>query len=233
MRAFAETKRIQRVFAHAKKPGEATMTVKINIYGSITDSDVIGDELSSAKLFLRDPSCTTGYWVSQSVYSWIFRNRGAKAGKSRSEFSCRIQQAIQDREGRTEEVRSYSFHYYLPIHDVIAKLEGKERWSICSDPTLTVSPSISIDLNVQIPIIKNHLYTNYSSRYQETALSFMIQREFGPVLPEYSLWKYEYSIKTALYTTANELQIIDWANPLAIDIDIDWPTMNRSMHLAS
>jgi hypothetical protein len=56
MRAFAETKRIQRVFSRAKKPGEATMTVEINIYGSVTDSDFIGDELSSAKLFLQDPS---------------------------------------------------------------------------------------------------------------------------------------------------------------------------------
>jgi SWI/SNF-related matrix-associated actin-dependent regulator of chromatin subfamily A3 len=56
MRAFAETKRIQRVFSHAKKPGEATMTVEINMYGSVTDSDVIGEELSSAKLFLQDPT---------------------------------------------------------------------------------------------------------------------------------------------------------------------------------
>ncbi len=56
MRAFAETKRIHRVFSRAKKPGEATMTVEINIYGSVTDLNVIGEELSSAKLFLQDPS---------------------------------------------------------------------------------------------------------------------------------------------------------------------------------
>jgi len=37
----------------------------------------------------------------------------------------------------------------------------------------------------------------------------MIQREFGPVLPEYSLWKYECNIKTTLYATVNELQIVE------------------------
>jgi len=61
MRAFGETKRIQRVFSHAKKPGEATMTVEINMYGSVTDSDVIGEELSSAKLFLQDPTVAYRY----------------------------------------------------------------------------------------------------------------------------------------------------------------------------
>lgn len=34
------------------------MAVEVNIYGSIVDSDVIGHELSSAKLFLQDPTQT-------------------------------------------------------------------------------------------------------------------------------------------------------------------------------
>jgi SWI/SNF-related matrix-associated actin-dependent regulator of chromatin subfamily A3 len=55
IRAFAETKRIQHVFARAKKPGEATLKVEINVYGSIDDAKMVGGKLCSAKLFLQDP----------------------------------------------------------------------------------------------------------------------------------------------------------------------------------
>jgi SWI/SNF-related matrix-associated actin-dependent regulator of chromatin subfamily A3 len=55
IRAFAETRRIQHVFARAKKPGEATLKVEINVYGSVDDAGMVGDKLCSAKLFLQDP----------------------------------------------------------------------------------------------------------------------------------------------------------------------------------
>ena len=55
IRAFVETKRIQHVFIRAKKPGEATLKVDINVYGSVSDAEVVGSKLSSAKLYLQDP----------------------------------------------------------------------------------------------------------------------------------------------------------------------------------
>jgi len=61
MRAFVETKRILHVFSRAKKPGEATLKVEINAYGSIDDANVIGDKLCSAKLYLQDPDHGTEY----------------------------------------------------------------------------------------------------------------------------------------------------------------------------
>ncbi len=55
IRAFVEAKRIQEVFSRAKKPGEATLKVELNIYGSVDDSKAIGDKLCAAKMFLQDP----------------------------------------------------------------------------------------------------------------------------------------------------------------------------------
>lgn len=53
--AFVETKRLQRVFARAKKPSEATLKVEVNLYGSTDDAKVVGDKLCAAKMFLQDP----------------------------------------------------------------------------------------------------------------------------------------------------------------------------------
>ena len=53
--AFAETKRIQHVFARTKKPGEATLKVEVNVYGSADDTKIVGDKLCSVKMFLQDP----------------------------------------------------------------------------------------------------------------------------------------------------------------------------------
>jgi SWI/SNF-related matrix-associated actin-dependent regulator of chromatin subfamily A3 len=55
IRAFVETKRLQHVFARAKKPGEATLKVELNVYGPVDDAKIVGDKLCSAKMFLQDP----------------------------------------------------------------------------------------------------------------------------------------------------------------------------------
>lgn len=55
IKAFAETKSIQQVFARAKKPGEATLKVEMNVYGPVDDAKIVGDKLCSAKMFLQDP----------------------------------------------------------------------------------------------------------------------------------------------------------------------------------
>jgi len=53
--SLAETKRIQHVFSRAKQPGQATLKVELNIYGSVEDAKIIGDILSASKMFLQDP----------------------------------------------------------------------------------------------------------------------------------------------------------------------------------
>lgn len=54
-RAFAETSRIQCVLDRAKRPGEATLKVEVNLYGSVEEAGIVGDKLSATKLFLQDP----------------------------------------------------------------------------------------------------------------------------------------------------------------------------------
>lgn len=53
--AFVETNRLQHVFSRAKTPSEAALKVEVNLYGSIDDAKIVGDNLSAAKMFLQDP----------------------------------------------------------------------------------------------------------------------------------------------------------------------------------
>lgn len=53
--AFVETIRLERVFARAKRPSEATLKTEVNLYGSIDDAKAVGDKLCAAKMFLQDP----------------------------------------------------------------------------------------------------------------------------------------------------------------------------------
>ncbi|KAK8009963.1 hypothetical protein PG990_008928 [Apiospora arundinis] len=55
VRAFASTASIQNVVERANKPGEAKLKVDINIYGSIEDAELVGERLSTAKVYLQDP----------------------------------------------------------------------------------------------------------------------------------------------------------------------------------
>lgn len=55
IRAFAITERINHVFQHAKRPGEAKLQVDLNIYGLAEDAELVGQKLSGAKLYLQDP----------------------------------------------------------------------------------------------------------------------------------------------------------------------------------
>ncbi|PNP56945.1 hypothetical protein FNYG_15296 [Fusarium nygamai] len=63
--AFVDTKLLQHVFSRAKKPGEATLKVEVNFYGSVNDAELVGDKLCSEKMFLQDPehgAANVEYW---------------------------------------------------------------------------------------------------------------------------------------------------------------------------
>ena len=84
--AFAETKRIQRVFARTKKPGEATLKVEGNVYGSADDTKVVGDKLCSVKMFLQDPDHGTKQRVLQPPRYTISWHRGTSPDEHRQAF---------------------------------------------------------------------------------------------------------------------------------------------------
>ncbi|KAJ3548576.1 hypothetical protein NM208_g940 [Fusarium decemcellulare] len=151
--AFVETERLQRVFARAKKPSEATLKVQVNFYGSVDDAAAVGQKLGAAKLFLQDPE------------------HGAE-----------------------------TFDYCNPH---VAKFPGIE------EPTPTsILPALSAgdskpprptregqeDYDQAISAIYHSLI-----RHQETALFFMMQREGGPIPPEFCLWEPERNIATPIH----------------------------------
>ncbi|KAI1204790.1 SNF2 family N-terminal domain-containing protein [Annulohypoxylon truncatum] len=171
IRAFAETNRIRQVCSRAKRPNEATLKVEINIYGAVNDAKPIGNRLSSAKVFLQDPD-----------------------------------HGIQDVEYRNPHVIQFPGIEEPPPRNT--------REGFLADPskTKTTANDTEEDFGFTISTVYHSLtrfrnlertrgrhITTQLLPHQEMALSFMMQREFGPISPEFSFWTLEKNIITPLY----------------------------------
>lgn len=70
MKATVDMKTIKEVLVRAKRPGEATSKASITIYGSRDEGSIVGNALSSSKIFLQDPeegSETVAYFNPQEA----------------------------------------------------------------------------------------------------------------------------------------------------------------------
>ncbi|OCL11998.1 hypothetical protein AOQ84DRAFT_228449 [Glonium stellatum] len=179
IKAFAETKMIQRVFTRAKKPGEATLKTHIIVYGSVDDARLVGDKLCSEKIFLQDPDNGT----HDIEY-----------------FNPHILQFP----GIEEPVLNNPEHGFFKELSRPSKTLRKERDTF--DQTVsTIYQSLTRFRNLERMQGGAQIITPLLP-HQETALHFMMQRESGPVPPEFSLWTYRHKLTNAEATEPpNEL----------------------------
>ncbi|KAH6722788.1 SNF2 family N-terminal domain-containing protein [Leptodontidium sp. MPI-SDFR-AT-0119] len=172
MRAFAETKRIQDVLSRAKKPGEASMKVEINIYGSVADADAIGNKLCSANMYLQDPD--HGTQDIEYCNPHVVEFPGFEEPKPLT----RGQAFLAESWGPSKMVREERENFKHTVSSIYQSLTRSRNLKRMKGGAYILTPLLP---------------------HQETALSFMIQKEFGPVLPEFSLWEYECNVITPLY----------------------------------
>ncbi|OQU97598.1 SNF2 family domain-containing protein isoform 2 [Cladophialophora immunda] len=170
--AFAETSRIQRVLDRAKRPGEATLKVEVNLYGSVDEAGVVGDKLSTAKLFLQDPD--QGMKDIEYCNPHVIQFPGIEEPVPEIVETAIVEESSKASQTVREGVDTFD-HTISTIYHSLTRFRNLERMQ-GGEHLLT-------------PLL-NH---------QETALFFMTQREFGPVAPEYSLWEYERHLLTPLY----------------------------------
>ncbi|XDG08564.1 hypothetical protein ABKA04_008179 [Annulohypoxylon sp. FPYF3050] len=171
IRAFAATDRIREVCSRAKRPSEAILKVEINIYGSVDDAKSVGQKLSSAKIFLQDPD--HGMQDIEYRNPHIIQFPGIEEPQARSirdGFLADVSKTKKTVNNLDEDIG----HTISTVYHSLTRSRNLER---------TQGTHITTQL---LP-------------HQEMALSFMIQREFGPVLPEFSLWTFEQNITTPLY----------------------------------
>jgi SWI/SNF-related matrix-associated actin-dependent regulator of chromatin subfamily A3 len=127
MRAFVETKRILHVFSRAKKPGEATLKVEINVYGSLEDANVIGDKLCSAKLYLQDPDHGTQYVEycnpHEVKFPGIEEPKPQNQGLDLLPDSCKPSKAVREEQENFDQTVS-SIYQFLTRSRNLERMQG-------------------------------------------------------------------------------------------------------------
>lgn len=169
--AFVETKRIQHVFDRAKKPAEATLKVEVNVYGSMDDARIVGDKLCSAKMYLQDPD--HGTQDIEYCNPHVIQFPGIEEPVSNTEH--RFSRELSKTSKSLREERETFDQTISTIYQSLTRFRNLER--------------MHGGAHIVTPLLP----------HQETALYFMMQREFGPISSEFSLWTYECNIMTPIY----------------------------------
>ncbi|KAL6413087.1 promoter binding protein RUSH-1alpha [Ilyonectria robusta] len=201
--AFVETTRLERVFARAKRPSEATLKTEVNLYGSIDDAKVIGDKLCAAKMFLQDPEHGTENMeycnphiaqfpgIEEPVLTTM--DNGFSTGIQKSAKAVR-----EERENFDQTVST--------IYHSLSRSRNLER--------------MQAGTMIQTPLLP----------HQETALGFMMQRELGPIPLEFRLWVPERNLMTTLYRhQLTDAESADQPNELGGGILADDMGMGKSL----
>lgn len=171
IRAFVETNRVYHVCSRAKKPSEATLKSEINIYGPVDDARSVGNRLGSAKIFLQDPD--HGIQNIEYYNPHVIRFPGIEEPAPRNTKECFLTNKPNHKENMKRTHDGIDYTISTAYHS-LTRFRNLER---------TQGAHITTQL---LP-------------HQEIALHFMMQREIGPISPEYSLWSYERNIMTPLY----------------------------------
>ncbi|KAF5637162.1 SNF2 family domain protein [Fusarium sp. NRRL 52700] len=170
--AFVDTKLLQHVFSHAKKPGEATLKVEVNFYGSVDDAELVGDKLCSEKMFLQDPE----HGVENIEYRnpHVIQFPGVEEPNSSSANNGFQSTKVKSSQALVNGVNDHN-HVISSIYQSLVR---------------------SRDLDTRKP---GNMVQTALLPHQAKAVSFMMQREQGPTPPEFSLWSQERNVLTALY----------------------------------
>lgn len=122
--AFAETAKIQSVLTKAKKPGEATLKVEINVYGSIDIAEVVGRKLGAAKLFLQDPD--HGQQDIEYCNPHVVHFPGVEEPKPQS-TDCVVPEVMSKPTRSLKQERETFDHTVSTIYDVLTRARHLER----------------------------------------------------------------------------------------------------------
>ncbi|KAH6991382.1 SNF2 family N-terminal domain-containing protein [Ilyonectria sp. MPI-CAGE-AT-0026] len=201
--AFVETTRLERVFARAKRPSEATLKTEVNLYGSIDDAKVIGDKLCAAKMFLQDPEHGTENveYCNPHIAQFPGIEEPVLTTMDNS-FSTGIQKSAK----AVREERENFDQTVSAIYHSLSRSRNLER--------------MQAGTMIQTPLLP----------HQETALCFMMQRELGPIPLEFRLWVPERNLMTTLYRhQLTDAESADQPNELGGGILADDMGMGKSL----
>ncbi|KAK8040667.1 hypothetical protein PG991_000455 [Apiospora marii] len=160
--AFTTGQAVEHVLRRAKTPGQAVMAVDLNIYGPKSKLDEVGRELSTNKAFLQDPDKGTDNMEYNNPHIISFTGI-AEPDQDSSSARWDLQQV----QGRGKPARSSAKEMQQTasnIYHSLTRFRALEK--------------VSTVANVITPLLE----------HQQTALSFMLEREDGPLSADCSLW---------------------------------------------
>ncbi|KAK8867412.1 DNA repair and recombination protein rad5c [Apiospora arundinis] len=203
VRAFASTASIQNVVERANKPGEAKLKVDINIYGSIEDAELVGERLSTTKVYLQDPD--QGMQDIEYLNPHVLHFAGIEEPVA-AEAGPTLTAGAQRKVPLEREQRATLPETVATLYQSLTRFRHLERTQ--------GGPQVTTKLLA----------------HQETALSFMLQREYGPIPSEYSLWAHERNVHTSLYRhKLTQAESLDPPDELGCGILADDPGMGKSL----
>ncbi|KAF5540893.1 DNA repair recombination rad5c [Fusarium napiforme] len=170
--AFIDTKLLQHVFSRAKRPGEATLKVEVNFYGSVDDAELVGDKLCSQKMFLQDPEHGAENVEYRNPH--VIRFPGIEEPTSSSTDQVFQSTKSKSSQAPVDGVNDHN-HVILSIYQSLVR-------------------SRDLDTRKTGNMVRTALLP-----HQAKAVSFMMQREQGPIPPEFSLWSQERNVLTTFY----------------------------------
>lgn len=198
--AFVETNRLQHVFSRAKTPSEAALKVEVNLYGSTDDAKIVGEKLSAAKMFLQDPErgAENMEYCNPHVaqFPGIEEPAPMLADKVSSHSVPKSSKAVGGERENLDQTVSAIYQSLVRFRN----LERMQAGDMIRTPLLPYAYHIRRAWQqATASEAENQLLANdHDCRHQETALYFMLQRELGPIPPEFRLWADECNVVTRL-----------------------------------
>lgn len=175
--ALANTQSLHDIIGRAAKAGDAILRVNINVYGPRKDSEDVGQQLSKSKIYLQRPDKQRPEMLYENPHVLDLGetyNLGAdNVPFDRGDGVRPTSDAAGFRNTVSEVYASLKRGTHL------RRLEGNGRLKTSLLPCVLCTLMWTDEVE----------RTDNELSHQQEALDFLVQREVGPVPPEFSLWK--------------------------------------------